>query len=42
MLQFCRNRPKIEQNSRTLSLMLLVQNYMQNLNKILVSQFGNH
>ena len=41
MLQFCRDRFKIEQNSRTLSLML-VQNYTQNLNKILVSRFINH
>ena len=37
--QFFRNRLKIEQNFRTLSLML-VQNYMQNLNKILISKFG--
>ena len=41
MLQFCRNKLKIEQNCRTLPLML-VQNYMQNLSKILVSQFVNH
>ena len=40
MLQFCRNRLKTEQNCRTLSLMF-IQNYMQNLNKILVSNFGN-
>ena len=41
MLQFCRNRLKIEQIFRTLSLML-VQTYMQNLKKILVSKLGNH
>ena len=41
MLQFSRNKLKIEQNCRTLRLML-VQNYMQNLSKILVSQFVNH
>ena len=41
MLQFCKNRLKIEQNCRTLSL-ISVQNYMQNLNKILVSKLGNH
>ena len=41
MLQFCKNRLKIEQNCITLSL-ILVQNYMQNLNKILVSKLGNH
>ena len=40
MLQFCKNRLKIEQNCITLSL-ILVQNYMQNLNKILVSKLGN-
>ena len=31
MLQFCKNRLKIEQKNKTLSLML-VQNYMQNSN----------
>ena len=41
MLQFCKNTLKIEQNCRTLSLMLL-QNYMQNLNRILASKSGNH
>ena len=41
MVQFCRNRLKIEQNCERLSLMW-VQNYMENLNKILVSKFGNH
>ena len=41
MLQFCRNKLKIEQNLRALSLML-VQNYMQNLHKMLVSKFDNH
>ena len=41
MSQFCRNRLKIEQNYITLSLML-VQNHIQNLNKVLVSKFGNH
>ena len=41
MLQVCRNRLTIEQNCRTLSL-VLVQNYMQNLTKILVSKFSNH
>ena len=41
MLQFCRNRPKIGQNWRTLSLML-VENYMGNINKILVSKIGRH
>ena len=41
MLQFCKNRLKIEQNCRTLSL-ISVQNYMQNLDKILVSKLGNH
>ena len=41
MLQFFRNRLKIEQDCRTLSSML-VQIYMQNLNKILVSKFNNH
>ena len=35
MSQFCRNRLKIEQNYITLSLML-VQNHIQNLIKILV------
>ena len=34
MLQFCRNRLKIEQSCRTL-LLMLVQNYLPNLNKIL-------
>ena len=41
MLQFCRNKLKIEENLRALSLML-VQNYMQNLHKMLVSKFDNH
>ena len=41
MLQFCTNRLKIEQKNRPLSLML-AQNYMQNLNKILVFKFGNY
>ena len=41
MLQFYRNRLKTEENCRTLSLML-IQNYVRNLNKILVSKFGNH
>ena len=40
MLQFFRNRLNIEQNCRTGSLML-VQNYMWNLNKILDSKLGN-
>ena len=41
MLQFCKIRLKNEQNCGTL-LSMLVQNYMQNLDKILVSKFGNH
>ena len=41
MLQFCRKRLNIEQNCRTLWLML-VQNYMQDPNEILVSKFGNY
>ena len=41
MLQFCRNTLKIEENCRTLPLML-VQNYIENLNKILVSKFSYH
>ena len=41
MLQFYRNIIKIKQNCKTLSLML-VQNYLQNLNKILVSNFAYH
>ena len=36
MLQFCKNRLKIERNCRILSSML-VQNYMEILNKILSS-----
>ena len=40
MLQFCRNRLKMKQNCRTLSFML-VQIYMSNLNKTVVSKFGN-
>ena len=39
--QFCRNKLKIEQNCITQSL-TLVQNYMWNLAKILVSKFNNH
>ena len=38
MLQFCRKRLKTEQNCRALSL-ILVQNYMWNLSKIL-PKFG--
>ena len=41
MLQFCRNRLKIEQIFRALSLMS-VQTHMQNLKKFLVSKLGNH
>ena len=41
MLQFCINKLKIEQNHRAL-LLTLVQNYLQNLNKILVSKVSNH
>ena len=41
MLQFSRNKLKIEQNCRRLPVML-VQNCMQNVNKILVSKQGNH
>ena len=41
MLQFSRNRLKIEQNCRTLPVML-VQNCMQNLNKMLVSKQVKH
>ena len=32
MLQFCRNRPKIEQNCGTLSLMMVQNHIMQNSN----------
>ena len=38
MLQFFRNRLNIEQNIGSL---MLVQNYMWNLNKILDSKLGN-
>ena len=40
MLQFCKNRLKIERNFQ--HSFMLVQNYMQSLNKISVSKFGNH